>query len=862
MNDPHIFEKKVILLDDRPADKDSFGPHKRIAVAIRQLVTREDGGRAIALIGNYGSGKSTVINLLKNGNGELVSGTDDFAVFVFDAWVHEGDPLKRSFLEKLVLFLVDKKWAEGGKWRKKRLELSGRIIETVTKSVPQLSTFGVIWGVGLFASAIGLAMVSAGIVDKLWNFVGFVLISVPIAISLAGWMIARINKSDNILKYFVNRQTEKMNSATFESQEPTSVEFHSFFCELASDALKENKRLLLVIDNLDRVNPDDALKLWSAMRTFIDFSTYEIPAWVKNLWVLVAFDKEGVEKLWRNGNNSNTATFLDKTFQIRFRVPDPLLSDWRKYLIDLLATAFPGERAEDFDNVCRVYDILKREEKSPTPRDLKVFVNQIESVFRTLIEDIPLPDQAFYVALYKCEPGYNISSNLPELPQLASYISPEWKQSIVAIHYNMRKEEAVQVLIQESLEAAIARADRELIKEYVDKKGFELLVEKVLERDILKWRDKDAFMIGRAAYVLSPSKISKTEIGKKLYKRFITEIGIVKAWSKIDAASGNGIAIMLHQENDDILSRKVLIALDAFVDESADNLGYESNITSWVQGVNQIFNGLLSLGKKVLIDEAFSVKCHPRGYVVLMAGVKWYVKPELWSCFVKGSIPEHFMQHLSAIAIQGGLDQYYESAIEFMIGVGVDWPWNEFTAVTPMINSRNQEGIQSGTNMKILLRLRKTCLADEIANMVSSGMLFQLFSNEEHRSNAEYVAGAILLNLVINPDAFGTAQATSLNKNTEIIYDRYCKNVKENALMINIISDFAAKYECVDELLAKRNPFGNIAKFTDSIIQKLGNNAERHTLFTASVVQMHGRVLKEILDEDTFDKILKSAHSH
>ena len=30
-------------------------------------------------------------------------------VFVFDAWAHEGDPLRRSFLEKLICFCKENK---------------------------------------------------------------------------------------------------------------------------------------------------------------------------------------------------------------------------------------------------------------------------------------------------------------------------------------------------------------------------------------------------------------------------------------------------------------------------------------------------------------------------------------------------------------------------------------------------------------------------------------------------------------------------------------------------------------------------------------------------------------------------------
>ena len=86
--------EKTTLLDDSPATSDAFGAHQRIAGAVLQLVENEPGGKAIALIGQWGSGKSTVVNLAQN------AAPKNVGVFVFDAWAHQGDPLRRTFLEE------------------------------------------------------------------------------------------------------------------------------------------------------------------------------------------------------------------------------------------------------------------------------------------------------------------------------------------------------------------------------------------------------------------------------------------------------------------------------------------------------------------------------------------------------------------------------------------------------------------------------------------------------------------------------------------------------------------------------------------------------------------------------------------
>ncbi|RLB33490.1 MAG: hypothetical protein DRH12_18340, partial [Deltaproteobacteria bacterium] len=52
------------LLSDLPASEDAFGGHARVARAIAKLLEEEEGGKAIALIGTWGSGKSTVVKIL------------------------------------------------------------------------------------------------------------------------------------------------------------------------------------------------------------------------------------------------------------------------------------------------------------------------------------------------------------------------------------------------------------------------------------------------------------------------------------------------------------------------------------------------------------------------------------------------------------------------------------------------------------------------------------------------------------------------------------------------------------------------------------------------------------------------------
>ena len=58
--------KTVNLLTDLPVDKDDFGGHDRVANAIVELIQNENGGKSIALTGHWGSGKSSIVKMIKN----------------------------------------------------------------------------------------------------------------------------------------------------------------------------------------------------------------------------------------------------------------------------------------------------------------------------------------------------------------------------------------------------------------------------------------------------------------------------------------------------------------------------------------------------------------------------------------------------------------------------------------------------------------------------------------------------------------------------------------------------------------------------------------------------------------------------
>ena len=92
-----------------------------------------------------------------------------------------------------------------------------------------------------------------------------------------------------------------------QTPDPTSVEFEAVFRELLDEAFKtKGRKLLLVVDNLDRVESSDALSIWSTLQTFLGHSDYQRAEWINRLWVLIPYDGNAILRLWdRSGSASD-----------------------------------------------------------------------------------------------------------------------------------------------------------------------------------------------------------------------------------------------------------------------------------------------------------------------------------------------------------------------------------------------------------------------------------------------------------------------------------------------------------------------------------------------------------------------------
>lgn len=219
-------------------------------------------GTAIALSGEWGSGKSSTINLVKsylsnqNGN-DTQNEKNDSPVMIseFKCWWFRGEEaLAIAFLKELIAFL--------GNDAETREKVKKIAIEVLQLTEPFISN--------------GLSLLTSGVLPK--------------------------QSSKRLLQSLKENFLEKKET------------LEELFKELNEKLSSENRRFLIIIDDMDRLAPDEMLAMFRLIKTI---------GRLPNVLYLLAFDRKVAEKVVSNKFPAEGVQYLEKIIQVNFDLPTP-----------------------------------------------------------------------------------------------------------------------------------------------------------------------------------------------------------------------------------------------------------------------------------------------------------------------------------------------------------------------------------------------------------------------------------------------------------------------------------------------------------------------------------------------------------
>lgn len=480
-----------------------------------KVVRNDRKVKTIGILGGWGSGKSTIVGLVQNMFNENLSGPR-FHCFTYDAWLYQSDPPRRSFLEALLAFL---KTADGmdhivrseKKWKKTLKKLNNQIEKNKTTVTPTLSPAGRWYLPTLLLLPLGIRLVGDGVLPAskqndpagiLLFVIGWLLCLAPVITALIIYILWRPKKSsifskefwtthnenhkdDSIISVIANRSVERKRELKTKSPDPTAIEFQKAFRKIMSAAQNDDHRIVIIIDNLDRLTPKESVVIWSTIRSFfLGSDGGERVDRSKLPTVIVPIDQASIARIYdKESADDLSKSFVDKTFDLVFHVPTPVLSRWHRYLnqriFDVFGVGVPKEWPHVVGDIYETY--LAKTKERPSPRSINKYVNDIAVSWLLFSnENINIGIIAYFVCERK-DISADIYGHLTAENPYLDRIDEEWRTSIAALHFGVTKSEAKELFMEQPIRDSMRSRSEEDFKKLADVPGFERYFLKVVK---------------------------------------------------------------------------------------------------------------------------------------------------------------------------------------------------------------------------------------------------------------------------------------------------------------------------------------------------------------------------------------------
>lgn len=402
------------LISNRPCNQDLFegNAHEKLAKAIADIISSDEKPSMIGIDGGWGSGKSNLVGMVSN-HLNSISGEEEnkYHFFTYDVWGHQNDLPRRSILEELTTDLVSGEplILEEDKWKEKRDNLLSKKRNTKSRVVPKINY--VIIATSVLIILTPFISTISSIFNKQWANITLAVLPYLIIIGLViRQRIKDLKKNEqevNCKNFFSelfllynDKITENETFETISEREPSSKQFNEWVKDIDNSLKKANKNLVIVFDNMDRLPKSKVQEFWAAIHSFFSEANYS------NISVIVPFDRAHIQNAFQSEDIEDPDEdaskskpricygndFINKTFDIVFSVPPPILSGWKKYFRDMWKEAFGPDTDADPD-VLQIFDKLTPEN---SPRKIIAFINSFVTLKKTA--DNSIEDK--YIALY------------------------------------------------------------------------------------------------------------------------------------------------------------------------------------------------------------------------------------------------------------------------------------------------------------------------------------------------------------------------------------------------------------------------------------------------------------------------------
>jgi GTPase SAR1 family protein len=308
------------FISEKPKDGKLLFGHEEIVNTLEKVVLKSPESFTIGLYGDWGSGKSSIAETLQS---NLKS--QNIPLVIFDVWKHEGDALRRTFLKDIDKKLSSKSF--GKKYYKEGFKLEKNLesdinIETkdgydfkgkkLFKNFIVIALFAIIPLILVFSGLLGIGKVFSieefsfdSLIEKIVQIIGGLTIPVVFWLKFSNYFI-------------VERKTTVKKSRI---QDP--IEFENSFRNILGNLTGNVSKIVVVFDNLDRVNGKKAVEIISTIKTFLEPVDKKN---IKDVVFIIPCDSIAIKKhlasTFSVNDNQYADEFLRKFFNTIIWIPE------------------------------------------------------------------------------------------------------------------------------------------------------------------------------------------------------------------------------------------------------------------------------------------------------------------------------------------------------------------------------------------------------------------------------------------------------------------------------------------------------------------------------------------------------------
>lgn len=415
-----------------------------------------DGGslpRVIGVEGKWGSGKSNVIKILSN-NDRL---KEKYHVLEFDAWSYQEDDYRISLMEHITAQLKRLYPKRANDIEKELRKALANYEYEETKFEPHVS--GLLIGVLItiaFTSLFGFILEKYPDTE-FYRYSRIVFIVIPwLILAIYAWF--KRKDIDDLLVLFENTIRNGGTTRTTYSRTPSVSDLRRW---LDNVSVICRTKLIVVIDNMDRLPNEKLKKLWSMIHVFANNEQ------MVNTWMVIPYDEQQLKK----AIGDDYKQYIRKTMPITLSVGEPIVTDVRDVFDGLYKRAF----GEAETHISFIRSLFNYTYERYSIRDVVYFLNGMVAISRQF-PNFSLLSVALYVVMeeeLKENPFKVLMADV-----FASKYSPfaplteDNRSEVAAIVYHVSKDDAMQVVYENAIDHAVMGEEELPIEDVKNKKDF------------------------------------------------------------------------------------------------------------------------------------------------------------------------------------------------------------------------------------------------------------------------------------------------------------------------------------------------------------------------------------------------------